>query len=83
MEDRCNHHGILVAAENEDAAHCKCRCEKYYSGEECETVNPCRDLDCINNGSCVLGNDETAHCECPTAVELLPATIKGRKLLET
>lgn len=85
-EDKCNHHGIVKPnlfkiknkTQDERSSECKCHCEEFYSGDDCEIISPCRDMDCINNSTCVLNDNlGTAKCECPKQVAFLPVEIKG------
>ncbi|KAF7633194.1 hypothetical protein Mgra_00007382 [Meloidogyne graminicola] len=52
-----------------DEAVCTCICEEFYSKEDnCSTVDPCRDLQCINGGICLSKGNATykeAYCKCP------------------
>lgn len=80
VEDKCNHHGIVKPnlGNKTQIVKCKCHCEEFYSGDECQIISPCRDLNCVNNGSCILNYKlNTAECECPKHIEFLPVEVKG------
>lgn len=88
-EDKCNHHGIVKPTlsiinnnKNEiiENKECKCECEEFFSGDNCEIISPCRDKTCLNNGTCVV-NEVTgkSECKCPTGIQLFNkfTTISG------
>ncbi|KAI6227187.1 hypothetical protein M3Y95_00700300 [Aphelenchoides besseyi] len=71
-EDICRHHGLVEYTNEDNRLTCSCRCEPFYSGENCEIVSPCRDHICVNGGICQLNSTGNPHCECPTTVQLSP-----------
>ncbi|KAI1729024.1 EGF-like domain-containing protein [Ditylenchus destructor] len=75
-EDQCNHHGLVLPFQDSHGEiECKCHCEKFYSGDQCEIIHPCRDIKCMNGGSC---DDSDAKCSCPKVVEILSSVkVKG------
>ena len=43
----------------------RCRCDRNYAGEHCETHDPCLSLSCGSHGHCTSdAAKETAQCEC-------------------
>uniref|UniRef100_A0A914PR67 EGF-like domain-containing protein n=1 Tax=Panagrolaimus davidi TaxID=227884 RepID=A0A914PR67_9BILA len=78
VEESCSGHGIVKLGTKN--FKCECHCEENYSGEKCETISPCRNLECTNNGKCVISPETgEAKCECPKSSEiyLIEAEIKG------
>uniref|UniRef100_A0A7E4USD2 EGF-like domain-containing protein n=1 Tax=Panagrellus redivivus TaxID=6233 RepID=A0A7E4USD2_PANRE len=66
--ETCSGHGIVDITASGDTSKCQCHCEPFYSGPNCETVSPCRDFECTNQGVCKLKPDGTPFCECPARV---------------
>lgn len=70
-EESCSGHGYVIPKEtNSSTFHCECLCEEHYSGEHCEIVSPCRDVECFNRGKCVVNSSQEAECKCSREVQL-------------
>ncbi|CAL1296937.1 unnamed protein product [Larinioides sclopetarius] len=41
-----------------------CRCLERVSGDYCEVIEKCRNMDCGTGTNCTLGSDGEAHCKC-------------------
>lgn len=69
-EDVCNHHGIIDPINFVRFNKCVCQCEEFYSGDNCEIISPCRDMECINDGVCKLNSTGQPYCQCPNNLHL-------------
>ncbi|KAE9547962.1 hypothetical protein FO519_008823, partial [Halicephalobus sp. NKZ332] len=75
-EESCSGHGyVLPKNMNSSDFRCECLCEENYSGNRCEIVSPCRDVECFNRGKCFLNSDQEAECRCSTEIQLFGDTV--------